>query len=463
MLTGRFTGRWWLPTTPARKRTGTLVLDWNARPFVELVGPLDNASVVDMAGRILGTRMAYPVVHGRTTDRRDITLRGVSVAVREMNLEDVESAAIELTAQTAFIGGRMRDPSRVRFRRMDLKLGRLTDWSRFPSIEQRLDPTRRAWSMELRDRWLPPVVANLPEGTLTVGLDQRSTGDLHRTAALERSASMFIIRREDLSVDEWIDVYVRPLRYLLTLATGLPISIDRMELSPGPRGRNRVEVVWMREPQPVDPDRMLAPDEVLFSLPSIEARLSDALTRWFTGFQDLKAVFDLVFSTRYASRMYEENRFLNLVQALEAYHRIRIGGRPDESEHEARAAAILDSCPPEHRTWLGEVLQNAGEFTLLQRITAMVRQHPWLVRDVTGRASSFAWRVAATRHYHTHWDPGGRRAAVTGTDLWPLNERLMVLLETCFLSEIGFAPSEIERLIKNGSRSYRALKLNPGI
>jgi hypothetical protein len=66
--------------------------------------------------------------------------------------------------------------------------------------------------------------------------------------------------------------------------------------------------------------------------------------------------------------------------------------------------------------------------------------------------------VAFTRNYHTHWDE--RRDATVGSDLWPLNEQLMILGEACLLGEIGFDENATSEAITRASGAYRALKLN---
>lgn len=117
---------------------------------------------------------------------------------------------------------------------------------------------------------------------------------------------------------------------------------------------------------------------------------------------------NMFFATRYADAMFEEDRFQNLVQAAEAYHRRIAGARPDQAAHDARSAAVLAAVPEAHHEWLGEVLETAKEYRLSDRIEALLELHDWMRGDVVPRnVHRWAGRVAMARNYRAHQDPGG--------------------------------------------------------
>jgi len=171
----------------------------------------------------------------------------------------------------------------------------------------------------------------------------------------------------------------------------------------------------------------------------------------------------LFFATRRKARLYEEHRLLNLTQALEAFHRIRLGGHPtDPAVHADRVKRVLATLSAKDRKWAGLPLKKAAnEFTLAERLNLLVSAHSWMLGDVvSANPRQFGDDVALTRNYHTHWDKVRGAGATTGVDLWPLNERLTVLVEACLLTELGFPEGAVEECIKRASGSYRALKLN---
>jgi len=73
-----------------------------------------------------------------------------------------------------------------------------------------------------------------------------------------------------------------------------------------------------------------------------------------------------------------------------------------------------------------------------------------------------AFAVTNARNFHTHWDPDAATAP-TGADLWPICERLVVILEACFLAEMNISEEAVEQRIHEGNRAYRALEVNPAL
>jgi hypothetical protein len=429
--------------------------------LLEVVGHLEPvADIIQATQLVFGEPRVLPVIHGRTPRNDLITVTDGWVSVKSMSVVDHESAVLEIRGQYAFIGALIDDPDADSFRRLDLILGRLTDWADLAPIEVKWDRSPKSWSqVSAIVRRTDPISAVTTRGTIRLHGDTSSKGD-RANAQLLHTARLSVQRDDAVPTSQWIDGCVRPLRYLVSLATGRAVAIERMSVSLDHETPKPIEVAWRRESQSMDPDRLLGPSEMLFTVRELGERFETAIQRWFQAFDELAAVLDLFFATRHM-RMFEENRFLNLVQALEAYHRRRMGGRPDEAAHAARVASIMGSAPSTHRAWLGELLRHAGEYSFADRIGVLVDAHPWLIGDIIAKKKKFVGTVAQSRHFHTHWDPAAVGTAPTSTALWPLNERLVVLAEACLLSELGIPEEKVASMIRRGSRSYQTLKLNP--
>lgn len=70
--------------------------------------------------------------------------------------------------------------------------------------------------------------------------------------------------------------------------------------------------------------------------------------------------------------------------------------------------------------------------------------------------------VRPAADYSAIWVPHIDSASLrpVGVELWPLNERLTVLMEACLLGDLGFDHAATSEAIRRASGSYRALKLN---
>jgi len=467
MFVGELAGRWWLPGREEHPVSGTLTSAWSERPRVSAIGLLEPASLEEVVRHMQPSFVQYPVVLGRGVNDKPVTLAGVRAVLRQVHLRTPEDASIELHAQRAYMGVHLASEA-DRFTGAQLQLEHLLDFLGREWIpEQQVLEDGRLLRVELvmiRDE---ATLVAFPGGTLRLGLDVSLTGDRSHERGIARGARAIVDLDVPIPPLEWMASFVTPFTYLLSLVTGKPIAIDTMSLV-GPTGDAddaTAEFLWQRDPPAARSDGPLAPHELLFTAAATPVPLANILEKWLRASVELRPILELFFATRGRTRLFEEHRLLNLTQALEAFHRVRLGGHPVDPETHAdrvqRALAGLAALSAKDRKWAGTAVERANEFTLADRITALVLAHSWMLGDVIRtKARRFGDHVALTRNYHTHWDERRGAAASRGSDLWPLNEQLTVLAEACLLGEIGFDENATSEAIRRASGSYRALKLN---
>jgi hypothetical protein len=181
---------------------------------------------------------------------------------------------------------------------------------------------------------------------------------------------------------------------------------------------------------------------MLFSLLDTGEDTAAVLGRWLDLAREEQDVINYFLGPRYSKGMYEENRLLNLVIALEALHRRHHGERraPSDAERD-RLARILAACPEPDREWLERQLDYSTRIHLRERLDSIVKEHAWLVADVLPK--SFIPKVVDARNLHTHLDPTKLKGAPKGAKLWPFNEALVVLFEAMVLVRLGFDDGEV--------------------
>ena len=465
MFVGELAGRWWLPGREEHPVSGTLISAWNERPRVSAIGLLEPASIDEVVRHMQPSLVQYPVVLGRGVDDKPVTLAGVRAVLRQVHLRTPEDASIELHAQRAYMGVHLASEA-DRFGGAQLELEHLLDFLGRDWIpEEQVFEEGRLHHVELvmiRDEG---TLVAFPGGTLRLGLDVSLTGDRSHERGIVRGARAIVDLDAPIPPLEWMASFVTPFTYLLNLVTGEPIAIERMSLVGPTGGANdaTAEFLWKRDSPAARSDGPLLPDEMLFTATTTPIPFVHVLEKWLRASVELRPILEIFFATRGRTRLFEEHRLLNLTQALEAFHRVRLGGHPIDPDTHAdrvqRALVGLAALPAKDRKWAGSALDRANEFTLADRITALVVAHGWMLGDVIKvKARQFGDHVALTRNYHTHWDE--RRGAAAGSDLWPLNEQLTMLAEACLLGEIGFDENATSEAIRRASGSYRALKLN---
>ena len=293
-------------------------------------------------------------------------------------------------------------------------------------------------------------------------LTASESGDGVRERGIRQDARFVVTSTEPIATSAWYERWIKPLRDLITFTTGLPSDVLHAGLHPQHDGGPEVDWLWRRSGLGSEGERTLAPNEMLFSLLDAGDEATAILGRWLDLAREDQDVINYFLGPRYSKGMYEENRLLNLVIALEALHRRQHGERRSPSDAEQdRLARILAACPEPDREWLELQLDYATRMHLRERLESIMQDHAWLAAEVLPK--SFIPKVVDARNLHTHLDPTTLKGAPKGAALWPFNEALVVLFEAMVLARLGFDESERERLIRRGSRSYTALKLNPGL
>lgn len=190
---------------------------------------------------------------------------------------------------------------------------------------------------------------------------------------------------------------------------------------------------------------------MLFTLHDLPGGLDRALGTWFERAEVLDPVYQLYLGTVYNPNAFLEQRFLNLVQALEAYHR-RAMPTTDlpEEEHERRKEEIL-SAVPDHYQWLEGKLWYSNEPGLGKRLKDIIRKYPESAFPITGSNSDergkFVRKVVDTRNYRTHFDESLEGRTARGEELYRISEKVKRLMEMSLMGEIGFGDDEIRKSV----------------
>jgi hypothetical protein len=463
MRTGELKGRWWLAGQQEHSVPGTLELTQAERPRLVVSGNiLGEADELEPLRSIFGRQREIGIVHGRTSSALDVTLANATLRVDEMEFGRPETATYEIVASAAYVGAHL-DPATDRFARLSLEIPHLEVWRGAGSFSSHASPTwTNATTITVAANRPPPVVAQLPAGRLTVNAWVTVAATALTNARMELHCRLAVNVADPLLSLEWFERFVGPLGRLLALAAGRVLPVDTVAMATSAAADEvEVEVVWPHKVDLAESAKPPGPADLLFALPDLGSDPSAAVTAWLRACERYAPAMDAFFGTRSGEHMYEEDTFANLTRALEAYHRRRIGGRPDETKHANRVATILAIIPEAQRRWLKRALRGAGEYSLAQRICQTIQLHPWLVGDVIpGDTARWAERVAGERNLRTHHDPNALTAVASTIELVGMNQRLSVVLEASLLSELGFAEEQIAEMVHRASPAYRILALN---
>lgn len=208
------------------------------------------------------------------------------------------------------------------------------------------------------------------------------------------------------------------------------------------------------------PDRE-HPLRFLFTLGGLGDGLSDAVINWQKGFNAFRDALDFYFSIDPESDtdVALEHHFLSVTDALESYHR-QVGKKQfdlPEADHEARLKKVLESAPPEHRDWLESKLQHSNEVSLRSRTKQLYDEQPENVKELLGKRSQIAGDIVDTRNYLIHHSIKLKASALSGLELWRAIKKVRLILQVCFLRQMGLPDDAISAVIVR-SRDYLVLQ-----
>ncbi len=438
-----YRGVWWLPEDPDREIGGILKFSPSEGVRLELAGALKGSVNVSEP-------FAPELIFGKIPEKGRVTLYRCLEVHRLVSAGETS----DIIAGIAFLGAHI-DPRHATFSSMTteavgLDLWANINWVEFPELQELLGR-----SFSVRFHRPDPLEAQLSDGTkvvLGVRVECPKISWLQREVKLRRNT----FAKVNLPSTRPFEESLESLQAMLDLASlGIlhPVtpSLIKGTIEENEGERNEVEILYQVSNQlPIDVSALNL-YATLFTLEDIYNHFQDVICNWFDVRNRLKPVLTLYFATIRAPRMYVESHFLNIVHALEAYHRLTIGGYdlPDD-EHQKRVDEIIDSAPPQWRQWLMNKLKNSNELSLRSRLMEVCDMFPSVTSRLIGNRGErkcFVSRIIDTRNYLTHHDTKLEKRTAQGIALFYLTEKLKVLVECCLLRELGFSNEWISERI----------------
>jgi len=444
-----YQGFWWLPSNTNESVAGVLTIKPSEIIELKLIGAL--------VGNLGWNQdsVNLPIILG-VVERKIITL---SDCIR-IKFKSSSSGYMSETYRVkfVFIGEHFQDPQEIQFNEVSIQSTYLSDWVDFPIIQtlSSIDDTNKPQQFTFIYNQPESIKANIIEGEISVFYGWRNSGKLY-DIDFKQLPYISIKVNKPIPFEDLYSQYICPILDFLTFATGKPNFLEKVDFYS--RNPNLKSIEMLLVNHSIAPKETLLPDDLYFSLADIDSEFSLILQKWFNSFEELKSIFNLIFSTEYKPDMYLESKFLNIAQAAESYHRRRCKNEVlPKPEHDARIEAILSNTPEEHKKWLREKLHFSNEPTLQDRLIDLLDKTQKVMNPLVGDHLTFARKVKNTRNYFTHWNTSLQDKAAQGEELFRITQTLLFMLQTCLLMELGCSPERCAELIKKNKKYQYAVR-----
>lgn len=451
-------GLWWLPDVPDRQLPGELCYGPTAGAGLNLFEYFFNGPVRDRF-----------TVWGSTVNGAAVTLFNCNTTNMTMHLPGGRAA--EIDSYFAVIGGHFRSPEEMSFAKLKVDLTNLIDWAWTTGLE--ISSVETGKGCTVTGRTIPSIQLGT-FGDITVSLEFVSQiSDEHFSYRLSEKCSLELTSPRLIAYSELTSVLHR-IQHFVALGISRPVyavsvagQLDRPErVVEGYEIFQEFEFIHRID---VD-DRAsnpVSPIEMPFCLKDLQPEPSTFLAQFFEKHDRLEAVYQLYFSTLYHRNMYLPQRLLSLAHAIEGYHRAMIGGKYMDDQHyknglqQIFSSAIPQDIGPDFRSSLKNKLKYLHEFSLRKRIHDLCTRFTDVVQPYVGVPGEFAEELANQRNWLTHPDSTDpdRARSIDYQKLWVQCEQLSLLLEVCFMHEIGLDMQTIQKLLPRNPRT-RSIRLN---
>ncbi|TDL31197.1 hypothetical protein E2R51_15545 [Jeotgalibacillus sp. S-D1] len=263
-----------------------------------------------------------------------------------------------------------------------------------------------------------------------------------------------ITKDQDMNSLEWFIEKINSLKSLLTLLIGAPLYFESLNIYGeydqkkinGEQYRKKFKVFHRQQGD--YKGTKLTRSKILLPLPEIED-FSKLITLWHEKEDDLKVLVDFINSDHYTS-MYAENKFLNVVQTAEIFHR-RFSGEKlltkDErdkyvSERRKLLKILRKDFDEKFATLIENRTSNPDTFSLKERIESLISNlNPTTTRYILGdqnEVDDFISIIVKRRNYLTHLDEERYDEVVKNLENLPFEtHQLKGIMLIYILKELG--------------------------
>jgi hypothetical protein len=377
----------------------------------------------------------------------------------------------EISSYSGVIGGHFKSPDQMKFDRVYADLSHLHEWVMTSGIKVTPKDSGKGWNVAQE------MLPDIPLGSMgRFKLALEHTGNLAEGYGDYKMSEKWVVKVESKELTDFqsFEEIVQQLKEFVALLIIRPVYalwIKAFINKPGQmaQGQKRYEEfeVFHKTNLSSDAGQNIGPYDIQICLPELRPNPCEFIERFFEKHQKLKPVCDLYFSTLYHEGMYLHQRFLSLAHAVEAYHRVFIGGKylSDNDYQNGLQKILWDAIPQnvdlDFRKSLKNKLKYLHEFSLRKRVQDICSKFGSILKPFLGEAPEFADSVASQRNWLTHPDSSAqdRPQEPDWKDLSMKCEQLSLLLEVCLLHEIGINDQAISNLLPRNRRT-RKIQLN---
>jgi len=404
---------------------------------------------IDILLTLLGCHTAPQepfLVHGTTTDGKKITLAGCYIATRNVSMPGIPQ--IKISADQYFNGAHLASNS-FQFKKAIITFSDLHHWIDIGGFEKVKNEDEDGFYYAKYKTPVPISFFKSEGAEYFFTFSGLIPWGVPRHKLEINQNTLFEVNHEENFDLETFWTFLSQVKSFLTIAYFSEPGVRQIKLV---HSETEIEFIFRGQFEDKIKEKNSKYD-FLFLYRDLTESLPEIFKNWTNLYSAIGPVIDNLEESFRSRTMLVENKFLNIIQGIETFHRrTRNNEKVSSVIHKQKIAEILLLCPDQHKSWLKERLSFSNEPTLHERLHNLfsgidedLRNHlfkNWEKIIVDSKNS---------RNYYTHYDKSLEKKALKGADLHYLTHQLKIFLLIIVLREAGISDVQLKKIITDGS------------
>lgn len=452
-----YSGIWWISDEPKIKKSGELICDEDGELYLKINGSFLEEKCTDVMQRIIQSfselsgdcpHEEYILINGTTISGEEITLYQCQSHGNSMINADFLSQVFKV--EFAFIGKEIKAIEELLFNKIEIQYSHLEEWVDVKSCanlyESDMAGKRQCtFSYEILEAKAENIIS---EGdSIKITFDKSAIFNLGNI-----NVAQFPLLEYKAIVPKNIETLfsevIRPIQNLLTFATDLPNDICFIKVySSISEEEKPIKVMRNFVVEKIPSQGKHSRVDCLFYLKDIKEKFGDVLTKWFAISVELQTECSLFLAIKSFNEMHLRHQFLNIVQTLESYHRLKINNcylEKDEFRKRIKKIKELvkENCS-EYSEWIDPKISN-NEPSLKERLLSIVNKVEEFI-PISDR-ELFVKEIRDVRNSLTHVTKGKE---ITSQKLYDVTCVLILAFQIILLQDLGLNKQDIQTILEN--------------
>lgn len=409
--------------------------------------------------------LAYDVIFGITETGEKMTLCSVLCFNTSNHYGEFEFNVERYTVSEVFVGGHFLELNNAQFQSLEIEFSYLPEWlgEKLFSIRSEANWYDKKISItkpELIDMKIHSINSKLKgAGTFT------SNNDLYRKAEFT-STSTFKIIPDEMKDFDWFRKQMINLQQLMTLLIGRSVYIINSTFFGTELETNSlINMTYKIYPsyklffkqRHMEIVERLKEDNIFLPYKDLKINFHDVVNKWFDNIEKLDAVYDLYTGEMFGSP-HLTTSFNNLMQSIEAFHRINYKGTIiEDKDFEIYLSEIqeyiIQSAPKALKDKLSDTVIHGNKFSLKKRLVELSQslssETNNLIFGDEKKVNKFLQKLVDTRNYLTHYDATRKINIIEEDKRIYAIQRINAFLTLLILKDLGLKEEFIIKKFKS--------------